>query len=76
MSEQTTAQRVIEEIRVELFRNGISQKHVAKAMGKSSSWISRRLNGAIPATIEELDAFALAAGASLSISLARGDRAS
>lgn len=63
------SQRVMQELKVEFFRRGLSQERVGELVGLSSSAVSRRINGTVSPTIDELEALAGAAGASLRIDI-------
>lgn len=69
MATQTPAKRVAEELKVEFFRNRISQSEVAKAVGSSPSSVSRRLGGDVPLTIDEATRYATVAGLELLVTL-------
>lgn len=69
MATESPTQRVVEELRVELFRRGLSQTGISDQVGMSPSAISRRLNGDVSPTLDELSALAAAAGQALEISL-------
>jgi transcriptional regulator with XRE-family HTH domain len=69
MPPASTTHRVVEDLRVALFRKGISQQAVAERTGMSQSAVSRRLSGDVPATLNDLESFAAAAGAELHIEL-------
>ncbi|MEO6115969.1 MAG: helix-turn-helix transcriptional regulator [Pseudolysinimonas sp.] len=70
MPSEIPTQSVLEEIRVALFRKGISQMALAEELGMSQSAVSRRLHGDVPATVDELQKFATAAGVTLTFALA------
>ena len=62
-------ERVIEALRVELFKKRISQERLAIATGMSQSKISRRLSGDVPPSLAELEQMALAADLKLTVEL-------
>lgn len=63
------AHRVIEALRVELFRRKVTQERISTATGMSQSKVSRRLNGNVSPTLDELESIAAAAGLHVDISL-------
>lgn len=67
---------VVGELRVEFYRQGLSQEKLAAATGISASAISRRLTYKTSPTLEELDALAHAAGLRLDVALSPEERAS
>lgn len=69
MGHLLSAQRVVEDLRVELFRKRISQEQVATEAGMSQSAISRRLKSEVPSTLEEVERIANAIGFELQVSL-------
>ena len=69
MSNPVSAERVIEDLRVEIFRKRISQEQLATKAGMSQSAISRRLNGTVSPTIDELAKLADAAELELQVTL-------
>lgn len=69
MSQPVSAQRVIEDLRVELFRKRISQERIAIETGMSQSAIGRRLKGDVAPTLGEVETIANAIGYDLQISL-------
>lgn len=73
MHSVTSAERVIEDLRVELFRRRISQDRIATATGMSQSGVSRRLNGEVSPTIAEVEAIASAAGLGIHVELVELD---
>lgn len=75
MSEQVSAKRVVEDLRVEIFRRRISQERLASTTGMSQSAISRRLNGDVDPTIGELMKIAEAAGMRVVLTLAEVEAA-
>lgn len=46
------------EIRAELARRRLSQRDFADAIGKSQVWVSRRLSGAVPLTVDDVELIA------------------
>jgi len=50
------------EVRAHLARRGLSGRALAKMLQKEQTWVSRRLNGIIPMTTDDLDAIAAALG--------------
>lgn len=70
MATESSAQRVVEDLRVEFIRRRISQEKLAQTLvGMSQSKISRRLKGEISPTLAELEALAAAADLSVEITL-------
>lgn len=69
MTQTITAQRIIDELRVELFRKGISQTKLSEITGQAPSVISRRFNRQVSPTIEDVAAYAAAAGLEVEFSL-------
>ena len=69
MAEQISAQRVVEDLRVEVFRRRVSQEQLAVATGMSQSAISRRLNGDVEPTINELMKIANAIGLTIALAV-------
>jgi transcriptional regulator with XRE-family HTH domain len=69
MPQGSSAQRVVEDLRVALFRQKISQEAVAAATGKSQTTNSRRFNGDVSPTIDEIEEVAAVAGLQLNIEL-------
>lgn len=69
MNETPTAQRVIDELRVELFRKGISQTKLSEITGQAPSVISRRFNRQISPTLADIEAYASAAGLDVEFTL-------
>lgn len=57
---ESSAQRLVEALRVELYRKRLSQERAAELAGMTQSKISRRLNGEVEPTIGELEALAAA----------------
>lgn len=54
--------RVAAEVRAELHRRNIAAEHVVAATGISRGTMSRRLNGLLPFTVDELAAIAAMLG--------------
>lgn len=69
MPHETPARRLVEDLRVEFFRRGISQTRVSEISGLSPSAVSRRLNGEVSPTFDEMEALANAGGFSLHLEL-------
>jgi len=65
MQTQTTAADVAREVRAELGRQRISAAALGRKLGKSQSYWSRRINGAIPFNVDELRAIAQLLGVPL-----------
>lgn len=57
-TEQATTQRVAANVRAEMARRQINQTDLAARLGRSQAWISRRLVGAVPFDVAELDSIA------------------
>lgn len=49
---------VAEEIRVEMARQRLNQSDLAAMLGESQPWVSRRLGGRTPMTVDDLERFA------------------
>lgn len=58
MASDTTAQRVVANVRAEMARRRCTQEQLAVSLGKTQQFVSRRLNGRVPFTISELDEIA------------------
>jgi transcriptional regulator with XRE-family HTH domain len=69
MKQTSTAKEVIDELRVELFRKGISQTKLAEITGQAPSVISRRFNRQISPSLADIEAYAAAAGLEVSFAL-------
>ncbi|WP_439593930.1 helix-turn-helix domain-containing protein [Microbacterium sp.] len=69
MATESSVQRVVEDLRVEIFRQRKSQEEIAAAAGMSQSAVSRRLNGDVVPTLEELSRIADAAGFEIKVDL-------
>lgn len=69
MSHQSSAERVIEDLRVEIFRQRLTQGRIAASTGYSQSTISRRLSGEVSPTLDELEKIAAAAGREIVVEL-------
>jgi transcriptional regulator with XRE-family HTH domain len=69
MTQTTTAQRIIDELRVELFRKGISQTKLSEITGQAASVISRRFNRQVSPSLEDVAAYAAAAGLEVEFTL-------
>lgn len=69
MGYQTSTERVIDDLRVGIFRKRKSQERIAASAGMSQSAISRRLSGEVSPTISELERIAGAAGYHLDVTL-------
>lgn len=69
MTTESSAQRVVEDLRVEIFRKRKSQDQIASVAGMSQSAVSRRLNGEVAPTLEELTRIADAAGFDIKVDL-------
>lgn len=57
---RSLADRVSEEIRVEMARQRINQVELAARLHVAQPWVSRRLSGKTPITVDDLDRFAAA----------------
>ncbi len=55
-------QYTVAELRAELGRQKATQTELAARMGEQQSWVSRRLTGDVPITVEDLLRFAAALG--------------
>lgn len=55
---RSLADRVSEEIRVEMARQRINQVELAARLHVAQPWVSRRLSGKTPITVDDLDRFA------------------
>ncbi len=71
MPNESLAQRVVADLKVEIFRTGLSQQQLAEAASCSPAWVQRRLSGDVEPTVSELDRIASAAGVELDITLHR-----
>lgn len=58
MAAETVAERAIDAVRVELFRQRMSIAALAARVGQSHSAVSRRLNGDVDVTVAELERYA------------------
>ena len=58
-------QLVTEEIRVEMTRQRLSQRELAERLGWTQGFLSRRLTGVTPMSLDEADRIAWALGISL-----------
>lgn len=66
MDDLLPTERVAREVRAELARQQISGSGLAKTIGRSQSFVQRRLKGEAPFNVEELDAIAKILGVPLS----------
>lgn len=73
MSTSIGAHRVIEALRVELFRRKVTQERISATTGMSQSTVSRRLNGNVSPTLDELESIAAAAGLRVGVTLTEAD---
>lgn len=69
MAQVLSVHRIVEDLRVELFRRRISQEQLATSTSMSRSMISRRLNGEVEPTLSELESLAAAAGLRVRVEL-------
>lgn len=60
------ARRIGAEIRAEMARQDISQEELARRLGWSQQWVSRRITGVTPVDAGELEAIAAALGVPVS----------
>ncbi len=51
----TASQRVADAVRAELARSRQSQAALGLALGRSQPYVSRRLNGRLPFTVDEVE---------------------
>lgn len=58
------ARTATEEIRAEMARQRLSQSQLAQRCDRSQAWVSRRLAGDTPLTLDDLDVIAVALGVS------------
>lgn len=58
MSRSTPSQRVALNVRAEIARQRRSGSNVAKSLGRTQAWISRRLAGHVAFSIDELNEIA------------------
>jgi transcriptional regulator with XRE-family HTH domain len=58
MSNATVTQRIAATVRAEAARRQITQAHMAEKLGRSQTFVSRRLLGRVPFSIDELDQLA------------------
>ena len=63
------AQRVIEDLRLALYRRRITIAALASTLGRSYSQVSRRFNGEVPLNVGDLHDYAAAAGLTVEIRL-------
>jgi transcriptional regulator with XRE-family HTH domain len=73
MPHESLAQRVVEDLKVEIFRGGKSQQQLADAAGSSPAWVQRRLSGEVEPTISDLTRIAAAANVDVVVELRRRD---
>ena len=59
-SRRPLADLVIEEIRVEMARQRLNQSDLARLLTEGQPWVSRRLSGATPMTLDDLERIARA----------------
>lgn len=71
MPNGSSAQRVVEDLKVEIFRSGMSQQRVAEIAGFSPAAVQRRLAGDVAPTLEEIERIADAAGVDVIVDLRR-----
>lgn len=69
MRDETPTQRVADELRVEFFRRNMNHTDIANAVGSSTSAVSRRLNGDVAFSVNDLYAYAAAASLVVRIDL-------
>lgn len=69
MPSSLLAQRILDDLRVAFFRQRMTQGQIAASTGFSQSTISRRLNGEVSPTLEELEKIAAAAGREVFVEL-------
>lgn len=55
-------ERVITELRVALVRERVPQAEVARRLGRNYDWITRRMSGETPITLDDLEQIAAVAG--------------
>jgi transcriptional regulator with XRE-family HTH domain len=60
MPTNETAQRVAANVRAEMARRAVTQTILAERLGKSQHFISRRLSGKVPFSVDELGDVAVA----------------
>lgn len=70
--EDVTAQRVGATVRAEIARRKISQVTLAGALGISQAAVSRRLNGAVPFDVHELNRVAVLLDLPLAVLVGEG----
>ena len=63
-------------IRLELTRAGMTQQQLAGLLSEHDSWVSRRLTGITPLTVDDLDRIAYAMGLPVATFLVEHDQAS
>jgi len=56
------ARTATDEIRAEMARQRLSQMQLAERCKRSQPWLSRRLAGEVPLTLDDLDVIAVALG--------------
>lgn len=61
MTHASFTHRVIEDLKVEFFRRGMSQQDIANKTGLSQAAVSRRFSGAVSPSLADVDAMAAAA---------------
>jgi transcriptional regulator with XRE-family HTH domain len=69
MKVATPADSIANELRVEFFRRGLNHQTVSEISGLSTSAVSRRLNGVVSPTLDELDRLAAAADLTVEVRL-------
>lgn len=55
----TMREAIAAEIRAQMGRRNIRQRHLADALGRHQQWLSRRLNGEVTFSIDDLEAICL-----------------
>lgn len=53
----TMREAICAELKAHMARRGLRQRHIAQALGVDQQWVSRRLNGDVHFSIDDLEAF-------------------
>lgn len=62
MPRKLLSQRVLANLRAEMARTEVTQASLARKLGRPQQFVSRRLSGSVPLSVDDLASFASAIG--------------